>query len=198
MTQKKGNFWKTQKNWRNPTKKNFIDRNWTITTCLLREVVCSSRSLFRSAANCTWLPLRISEVPVFFLCHLVLRWSKEFTLCNTWWLQWLTVCFYCCMRRTVRCYGACRRCVSTLRTSVFWLLPLLFLRDGFLPVVHQLVGILPLVGGQIALLCVRSLLLTSVPLKYVPQFKPSVVSLMMALWGRNMSLVNWPIITSCN
>ena len=32
------------------------------------EVVCSSRSLFRSAANCTWLPLRISKVPVF-LCH---------------------------------------------------------------------------------------------------------------------------------
>jgi hypothetical protein len=46
------------------------------TTCLLRdsketlngEVVCSSRSLFRSAANCTWLPLHISKVPVF-LCH---------------------------------------------------------------------------------------------------------------------------------
>ena len=51
----------------------------------------------------------------------------------------------------------------------------------FLPVVHQLVGILPLVVGQVALLCVRSLLLTSVQLKYVPQFKPSVVSLMMAL-----------------
>jgi hypothetical protein len=28
-------------------------------------VVCSSRSLFRSSDNCTWLPLRISKVPVF-------------------------------------------------------------------------------------------------------------------------------------
>jgi len=45
------------------------DRNWTIITCLLRDsnpkIVCSSRSLFRSAANCTWLPLGISKVPVF-------------------------------------------------------------------------------------------------------------------------------------
>ena len=64
-----GTFKKPNKNWRNPTK-NCIDRNWTIKTCLLREVVCSSRSQFRSAANCTGLPLRISEVPVF-LCHLV-------------------------------------------------------------------------------------------------------------------------------
>ena len=126
---KTGTFEKPNKNWRNSTK-HFIDRNWTITTCLLRdsnpnyqcmkitscrwrhplrmhsfnlplrftiarcnisagtprisswvlcfnssllngELVCSPRSLFRSAANCTWLPLRISKVPVFFLCHLV-------------------------------------------------------------------------------------------------------------------------------
>jgi hypothetical protein len=66
---------------KNPTKiveiqqKNFIDRNWTITTCrstdpwlLNGEVVCRSRSLFRSAANCTWLSLSISKVPVS-LCH---------------------------------------------------------------------------------------------------------------------------------
>ena len=36
MTQKKGAFEKPNKNWRNP-KKKFIDRNWTITTCLLRD-----------------------------------------------------------------------------------------------------------------------------------------------------------------
>jgi len=31
---KNGNFWKTNKNWRNPRKK-IIDRNWTIKTCVL-------------------------------------------------------------------------------------------------------------------------------------------------------------------
>jgi len=31
---KTGTFEKPNKNWRNPRKKN-IDRNWTITTCLL-------------------------------------------------------------------------------------------------------------------------------------------------------------------
>jgi hypothetical protein len=34
------------------------------------EVVCSSRFLFLIAANCTWLPLSISKVPIF-LCHLL-------------------------------------------------------------------------------------------------------------------------------
>jgi len=34
MTQKTGTFEKPNKNWRNPRKK-IIDRNWTITTCLL-------------------------------------------------------------------------------------------------------------------------------------------------------------------
>jgi hypothetical protein len=72
---------------KNPTKivetpKKIIDRNWTITTCLLRDSnpnyqslkITSSRSLFRSAANCTCLPLRISKVPVF-LCHPVVLYS---------------------------------------------------------------------------------------------------------------------------
>jgi hypothetical protein len=70
---------------KNPTKieemqqNYFVDKNWTIITCLLRnsllnsEVVCSSRSLFRSTANCTWLPLRISKVPVF--CVTLYFWS---------------------------------------------------------------------------------------------------------------------------
>jgi hypothetical protein len=31
------------------------------------EVVCNSRFLFRSAANCTLLPLRISKVPIFWV-----------------------------------------------------------------------------------------------------------------------------------
>jgi Fe-S oxidoreductase len=70
VTQKTGTFEKPKRNCRN---KNNIDRNWTITTCLLRDSnpnyqslkITSSRSLFRSAANCTWLPLRISIVPVF-------------------------------------------------------------------------------------------------------------------------------------
>jgi len=63
---------------KNPTKteeiqqQKFIDRNLTIITCLLRDsnpkIVCSSRSLFRNAANFTWLPLCISKVPIF-LCH---------------------------------------------------------------------------------------------------------------------------------
>jgi len=34
VTQKKGTLEKPNKNWRNPRKK-IIDRNWTITTCLL-------------------------------------------------------------------------------------------------------------------------------------------------------------------
>jgi hypothetical protein len=63
-------------------QQNFIDRNWTITTCLLRDsnpnyqsmIVCSSRSLFRSAANCTWLPLCISKVPVFVSPFTRINW----------------------------------------------------------------------------------------------------------------------------
>ena len=37
MTQKNGNFWKTQQKLKKSKKKKFIDRNWTITTCLLRD-----------------------------------------------------------------------------------------------------------------------------------------------------------------
>jgi hypothetical protein len=36
-----------------------VDRS--IDPWLLNGEVCSSRSLFHSAANCTWLPLRISK-----------------------------------------------------------------------------------------------------------------------------------------
>jgi hypothetical protein len=72
---------------KNPTKiveieKTIIDRNRTITTCLLRDSnpnyqslkITSSRSLFRGAANCTWLPLRISKVPVF--CVTMYMWTE--------------------------------------------------------------------------------------------------------------------------
>ena len=55
-------------------RKHAVDRSadpWLLNG----EVVCSSRSLFRSAANCTGLPLRISKVPVF-LCYPV-QWSKK-------------------------------------------------------------------------------------------------------------------------
>jgi len=65
---KTGTFEKPNKNWRNHKtflwRKHAVDRStdpW-----LLKWRGCSSRSLFRSAANCTWLPLRILEVPVFF------------------------------------------------------------------------------------------------------------------------------------
>jgi hypothetical protein len=88
VTPKNGNFFKT------PTKieeiqtcKTFLRRQHavdhsTYPWLLNGEVVCSSRSLFRSAANCTWLPLRISKFTVFLfhvvlgclssICHLVL------------------------------------------------------------------------------------------------------------------------------
>ena len=52
--------------WRN----HAVDRS-TVPWLLDGKVVCSLRSLFHSAANCTWLPLRISKVPVF-LCHSVI------------------------------------------------------------------------------------------------------------------------------
>ena len=35
VTQKNGNVWKTQQKLKKSKKKKFIDRNWTITTCLL-------------------------------------------------------------------------------------------------------------------------------------------------------------------
>ena len=53
-------------------RKHAVDRS-TDPWLLNGEVVCSSRSLFRSAANCTWLPLRISEVLVFLCVILYTR-----------------------------------------------------------------------------------------------------------------------------
>jgi hypothetical protein len=47
-------------------RQHAVDRS-TDPWLLNGEVVCGSRSLFRSAANCTWLPQRISKVS-FFLC----------------------------------------------------------------------------------------------------------------------------------
>jgi hypothetical protein len=67
---KKGRFWKTQQklNKFKPVKhflwrQHAVDRS-TDPWLLNVEVVCSSRSLFRIAANCTWLPPRISKVPL--------------------------------------------------------------------------------------------------------------------------------------
>ena len=37
VTQKNGNYWKTQQKLKKSKKKKFIDRNLTITTCLLRD-----------------------------------------------------------------------------------------------------------------------------------------------------------------
>ena len=53
VTQKRGTFEKPNKNWRNPTK-NFIDRNWTITTCLLRESNPDYQCL--KITSCRWRP----------------------------------------------------------------------------------------------------------------------------------------------
>jgi len=61
---KNGNFWKPNKTKTFLWRKHAVDRS-TYPWLLNGEVVCSSRSLFRSAANCTWLPLSISKVPVF-------------------------------------------------------------------------------------------------------------------------------------
>ena len=62
---KNGNFWKPNKTKTFLWRKHAVARS-TDPWLLNGEVVCSSRSLFRSAANCTWLPLRISKVPIFF------------------------------------------------------------------------------------------------------------------------------------
>ena len=73
---KTGTFEKPNKNLRNPRKK-IIDRNWTITTCLLRDSNPNYQCL--KITSCRWpllhvcilsLPLRISKVPVL-LCHSV-------------------------------------------------------------------------------------------------------------------------------
>jgi len=51
-------------------RRHAVDRS-TVPWLLDSKVICSSRYLFRSAANCTWLPLGISKVPVL-LHHPVL------------------------------------------------------------------------------------------------------------------------------
>jgi hypothetical protein len=81
VTQKTGTFKKPNKNWTNVCRQHSVDRS-TDPWLLNAEVVCSSRFLFRSAANCTWLPVRISKLPVF-VCHLVYNLQSHRTLTNT-------------------------------------------------------------------------------------------------------------------
>ena len=50
---KTGTFENPNKNWRNPRKK-FIDRNWTITTCLLRDSNPNYQCL--KIMSCRWRP----------------------------------------------------------------------------------------------------------------------------------------------
>ena len=75
---KNGNFWKPNKTKTFLWRKHAVDRS-THPWLLNGEVVCSSRFLFRSAANCTWLPLRISKVPVFcvtlYKAHVSVFWT---------------------------------------------------------------------------------------------------------------------------
>ena len=52
-TKKTGTFEKPNKNWRNPRKK-FIDRNWIITTCLLRDSNPYYQCL--EITSCRWRP----------------------------------------------------------------------------------------------------------------------------------------------
>jgi hypothetical protein len=72
---KKGNSWKIQicKSFLWP--QHAVDRS-TDPWLLNGEVVCNSRSLFCSAANCTLLPVRISKVPVFWvILYLLTLWT---------------------------------------------------------------------------------------------------------------------------
>ena len=42
------------------------------------KVVCSSKSLTRSVANCTWLQLRISKVPVLCITlYYVIKYERK-------------------------------------------------------------------------------------------------------------------------
>ena len=74
-TKKTGTFEKPNKNWRNPREK-FINRNWTITTCPLRDSNPNYQCLKITFVDgvvllhvcIPSLPLRISKVPVL-LCH---------------------------------------------------------------------------------------------------------------------------------
>ena len=54
VTQKNGNFWKTQQKLKKSKKKKFIDRNWTITTCLLRDSNPHYHCL--KITSCRWRP----------------------------------------------------------------------------------------------------------------------------------------------
>ena len=54
VTQKNGNFWKTQQKLKKSKKKKCIDRNWTITTCLLRDSNPNYQCL--KIPSCRWLP----------------------------------------------------------------------------------------------------------------------------------------------
>ena len=72
---KTGTFETPNKNWRNPRKKKFIDKNWTFTTCLLRDSnpnypVWKLRPVDGVLLHVCILSLqlRISKVPVL-LCH---------------------------------------------------------------------------------------------------------------------------------
>ena len=51
VTQKNGNFWKTQQKLKKSKKKN-IDRNWTIKTCLLRDSNPNYQCL--KSTSCRW------------------------------------------------------------------------------------------------------------------------------------------------
>jgi len=82
VTQKNGNFWKTQQKLKKSKKKNFIDRNWTITTCLLRD----------SNPNYQCLKVQGLKVPVPQCCQLYMAATTHFksshffcvTLYNLW------------------------------------------------------------------------------------------------------------------
>ena len=51
---KNGNFWKPQQKLKKSKKKKIIDRNWTITTCLLRESNPNYQCL--KITSCRWSP----------------------------------------------------------------------------------------------------------------------------------------------
>ena len=54
VKQKNGNFWKPLQKLKKSKKKKFIDRNWTITTCLLRDSNPNYQCLKITA--CRWRP----------------------------------------------------------------------------------------------------------------------------------------------
>ena len=52
LTQKNGNFWKTQQKLKESKQKKCIDRNWTITTCLLKDSNPNDQCL--KITSCRW------------------------------------------------------------------------------------------------------------------------------------------------